>query len=41
MSDALALVVSEERGEITVAVGGRLSTPRDAAEKYMQPLFQP
>ncbi len=25
MSDALALVVSEERGEITVAVGGRLS----------------
>ena len=27
MSDALALVVSEERGEITVAVGGRLSKP--------------
>jgi len=26
-SDALALVVSEERGEITVAVGGRLSKP--------------
>jgi diadenylate cyclase len=27
MSDALALVVSEERGEITIAVGGRLSKP--------------
>ena len=27
MSDALALVVSEERGEITIAVGGRLSRP--------------
>lgn len=27
MSDAIALVVSEERGEITVAVAGRLSKP--------------
>lgn len=27
MSDAFALVVSEERGEITIAVGGRLSKP--------------
>lgn len=27
ISDALALIVSEERGEITVAVGGKLSRP--------------
>jgi len=32
MSDALALVVSEERGEITVAVGGRLSKPLNEAQ---------
>lgn len=32
MSDALALVVSEERGEITVAVGGRLSKALSEAQ---------
>lgn len=32
MSDALAIAVSEERGEITVAVGGRLSKPLSEAQ---------
>jgi diadenylate cyclase len=32
MSDALALVVSEERGEITIAVGGRLSKPLNESQ---------
>ncbi len=32
MSDAMALVVSEERGEITVAVSGRLSKPLNESQ---------
>ncbi|MEG1799745.1 MAG: diadenylate cyclase CdaA [Synergistaceae bacterium] len=32
MSDAFALVVSEERGEITIAVGGRLSKPLNESQ---------
>jgi diadenylate cyclase len=32
MSDALAIAVSEERGEITVAVSGRLSKPLNEAQ---------
>lgn len=32
ISDALALIVSEERGEITVAVGGKLSSPLAATQ---------
>lgn len=32
MSDALALVVSEERGEITIAVSGRLSKPLNESQ---------
>jgi len=34
VSDALAVFVSEERGEVTVAVGGRLSKPLNDAQLY-------